>query len=100
MKVIVLGAGLVGTPMALDLSKDSQFEVTVADLSQEALDRLRIRDPSISTIQLDLSNSSKIASLVKDHDFVLNAVPGFLGFQTLTAIIKAKRNVVDIAFCP
>ena len=100
MKVIVLGAGLVGAPMAIDLAKDSSFEVTVADLSEQALDSLRVREPKVSTIQTDLSNPEKIASLVKDHDFVLSAVPGFMGFKTLRAIIEAKRNVVDIAFCP
>ena len=31
---------------------------------------------------------------------VLNAVPGFMGFQTLKAIIEAKKNAVDIAFFP
>jgi saccharopine dehydrogenase-like NADP-dependent oxidoreductase len=29
---------------------------------------------------------------------VINAVPGFLGFQTLRAVIEAKKNVIDIAF--
>jgi saccharopine dehydrogenase-like NADP-dependent oxidoreductase len=29
---------------------------------------------------------------------VINAVPGFMGFQTLKAIIGAGKNVVDIAF--
>jgi len=37
MKVIVLGAGLVGAPMAVDLAKDGKFEVTVADINQLAL---------------------------------------------------------------
>ena len=39
MKIIVLGAGLVGGPMAIDLANDDNFEVTVADISQESLAR-------------------------------------------------------------
>ena len=31
MKVVVLGAGLVGGPMAADLARDERFEVTVVD---------------------------------------------------------------------
>lgn len=100
MKVIVLGAGLVGGPMALDLAKDSSFEVTVADLSQDALDALSKRDAQLTTVQADLSNAEKVVSLVQDNDIVLNAVPGFMGYKTLETIIKAKRNVIDIAFCP
>ena len=30
MNIIVLGAGLIGAPMARDLAADSQFNVTVA----------------------------------------------------------------------
>lgn len=32
------------------------------------------------------------------YDTVLNAVPGFMGYATLAAIIEAGRNVVDISF--
>ena len=41
MKITVLGAGLVGTPMALDLAKESGFDVLVAaaqPLGANALD--------------------------------------------------------------
>ena len=37
MKIIILGAGLVGGPMAMDLAAEPSFEVTVADRDQEAL---------------------------------------------------------------
>ena len=40
MKVTVLGAGLVGAPMTLDLAKNPAFDVTVVDLRTETLDRL------------------------------------------------------------
>jgi len=35
--VTVLGAGRVGRAMALDLAKDGEFEVKVADASEQAL---------------------------------------------------------------
>ena len=41
MNVIVLGAGLVGAPMAIDLNKDEKFEVTVVDYSDDALKSLK-----------------------------------------------------------
>ena len=37
MNIIILGAGLVGGPMAIDLSKDERFQVTVADINKDAL---------------------------------------------------------------
>lgn len=96
MKIIVLGAGLVGGPMALDLATDPGFAVTVADISNEALDRLKSHP--ISLVQADLSDPAAVTSLVSEFDMAVNAVPGFMGFQTLKAIIEAGKSVVDIAF--
>lgn len=98
-KIIVLGSGLVGAPMALDLAKDPQFAVTVADISPEALKKLG-GYKNIKTVQADLSDAAKVKELVKGQDLVVNAVPGFLGYQTLRAVIEAKKNVIDIAFFP
>lgn len=99
MKVIVLGAGLVGAPMAFDLAKDSDFEVTVADRSDESLAKFA-NQAEILTIQKDLSDIEVVKEIVADQDIVLSAVPGFMGFQTLKAIIDAGKNVIDIAFFP
>ncbi|PIQ09142.1 MAG: saccharopine dehydrogenase [Ignavibacteriales bacterium CG18_big_fil_WC_8_21_14_2_50_31_20] len=99
MKIIVLGAGLVGAPIAFDLAKDNEFDVTVADFSLTSLNKFGKYD-SIKTIQLDVSNKDSLASVISDFDFVLNAVPGFLGFETVKTIIEANKNVVDISFFP
>lgn len=97
-KVIILGAGLVGRPMALDLSKDDRFTVTVADNSDEALHRVREKSPNILTVKKDLSNPANVTDLVSNYDFVINAMPGFLGFQTARAILEAGKNSVCISF--
>ena len=98
MKIIVLGAGLVGAPMAIDLAKDGEFEVSVADKSNKSFDRLK--PYNIKTLQEDLSDVNRVKALVGEYDMVINAVPGFMGFNTLKAIIEAKKNVIDIAFFP
>ena len=36
-----------------------------------------------------LSNPEDVTTLVSNYDFVVNAVPGFMGFKTAKAIIKA-----------
>jgi len=97
-KIIVLGGGLVGGPMALDLAAEERFAVTVADIDEVALEKLRARQPKLSVIREDLSSPSKVTELVAGYDLVLNAVPGFMGYATLAAIIEARRNVVDISF--
>ncbi len=99
MNVLVLGCGLVGRPMALDLANDESFNVTVADINLKNLKRIPAALP-IKKMQKDLSNPDQLKSLFKKADIVVNAVPGFMGFNTLKEIIKAKKNVVDIAFFP
>jgi saccharopine dehydrogenase-like NADP-dependent oxidoreductase len=96
-KIIVLGSGLVGAPMALDLAKDPRFEVAVADISGESLAKCAA-DGSIRAIRSDLSDAARVRELAAGHDLVLNAVPGFLGFQTLKAVIESGKDAVDIAF--
>ena len=97
MNVLVLGSGLVGRPMAIDLSKDKSIKVTVADYSNINLNKIPKEFP-IKKLEIDLSDLSQLTTLIKEYDIVLNAVPGFMGFNTLKEIIKAGKNVVDIAF--
>lgn len=109
MKIIVLGAGLVGGPMALDLAKDSKFDVAIADINPANLLAVEQRWKSLSvkgfqtgkplqTIRQDLSDPAQVTKLVSDFDMAVNAVPGFMGFRTLNAILEAGKNAVDIAF--
>jgi len=97
MKIIVLGAGLVGGPMAIDLAKDPRFEVTLADRNPASLAEAGAKFP-IVTLQRDLSDPSAISDLVKNYDMVVNALPGFLGYNTFKSVIEAGKNIVDIAF--
>ena len=98
-KIIVLGVGLVGAPMAFDLAKSGEFDVTVADYSAASLLKFK-NNPQIKTIEKDLSDAVNVSALVKGYDMVLSAVPGFMGFNTLKAVIEAGKNVIDIAFFP
>jgi saccharopine dehydrogenase-like NADP-dependent oxidoreductase len=95
MNIIVLGAGMVGRAMAVDLAK--KHSVTSADLSKKNLDLL---PSNIRKIEEDLSNADKIQEIIADTDLVIGAVPGFMGFQTVKTVIEAKKNIVDISFFP
>lgn len=85
--------------MARDLAGDPEFKVTVADYQTLNLDRLGKNFPG-TRVNADLSDRGTLEKLIRDHDIVLSAVPGFLGFETLKAVIESGKNVVDIAFSP
>ncbi|MBU0743166.1 saccharopine dehydrogenase NADP-binding domain-containing protein [bacterium] len=96
-KICVLGAGLVGGPMALDLAADEGFEVTVADRDEATLAQLAARAP-LRTALRDLSDPAAVGELAAASDLVLEAMPGRLGFHTLRTVIESGRDVVSISF--
>ncbi len=97
-KIIVLGAGMVGSAMAIDLSKD--YKVTSTDINVDVLKKLKEKQVNINTFLLDVNNKTELQKVIQQFDLVVCAVPGFLGFQTLKNIIEAKKDVVDISFFP
>ena len=95
-KVVVFGAGMVGSAMALDLSQEHQ--VTCVDINQNNLQPLK--EKNINVISSDFNDSEKIKAIASQHDLIIAAVPGFLGFNFLKEIISAGKNIVDISFFP
>ena len=93
--IIVLGGGMVGSAIAVDLHKE--FNVTVADVNSDRLNKLQ-SDNAVKAIQKDLSNADTVKEIVKDFDLVIGAVPGFMGYKTLHSVIDASKDVVDISF--
>jgi lysine 6-dehydrogenase len=94
--ILVLGAGMVGSAMAADLS--TKHAVTVADLSSERLETMQLKYPKIEILQVDVCDKTTLQSVVSNFDLVVCAVPGFLGFETIKTAIEAGKNVVDISF--
>jgi len=94
---------MVGRAMALDLAR--RHEVLALDASRKGLDRLEAeaaRDGSrpISTRVVDVTDESALAAAVQGRDLFVAAVPGFLGFRTLRALLEQGAPVVDISFFP
>lgn len=96
--VIVLGGGMVGSAMAIDMTK--RHSVTLADYSQSVLDKVKLKCDSLNVQQLDVTNTAELKHTIDPYYLVICAVPGFLGFKTLKSIIEAKKNVIDISFFP
>lgn len=98
MKIAVLGAGMVGNAIALDLA--SRHFVTALDVSEKNLSLLNKKNSRIEIQQADLRNYDSYSQLLSPFDLVVTAVPGFMGFKTLEATINCGKNVVDISFFP
>jgi len=96
--IIVLGAGMVGSAMAIDLS--AKYKVTLTDINLNTLSKVKEKYSNLEIHQLDVTDQNALKESLKSFDLVICAVPGFLGFKTLKTIIEAQKNVIDISFFP
>lgn len=99
--VVVLGAGLVGSVIASDLSETKGFRVSVVDRSAESLARAEARGGGrVKAIEGDLGDPKVLRKLTSGADLVVGALPSTLGFRTLQAMIEAGHRYCDISFMP
>jgi len=98
MNIAVLGAGMVGRTIALDLAHS--FNVTSFDLDEENLQLLKQRNSSIAIHQADLQDYARYKNWLAPFDLVVSAVPGFMGFDVLKSVIACNKDVADISFFP
>ena len=96
-KIIILGAGMVGKAMAIDLSSD--YDVTSVDIDSNSLEYLS-KNYDIKTKVLNVKDEKELSAAIQNFDLVVSAVPGFLGLQTMKTVIENKKDLVDISFLP
>lgn len=94
-KISVLGCGLVGSAIAVDLCRD--YNVTVSDSDFEKLIEIQSKNP-LRIIQSDFLKQSELKRIVEDSELVISAVPGAIGFKLLKSLVELNKNVVDISF--
>lgn len=98
MRIAVLGAGMVGRTIANDLQ--NTHEVTSFDIDDRNLSLLKSKNERISVKKANLTQFDNYSSWINSFDFVVTAVPGFMGYACLEAVIKAGKSVADISFFP
>lgn len=96
--ILVLGGGMVGSAMAIDLA--SNHHVTLTDINSQRLKEVKDKCQNLNTHVLDVTDEKQLKEVLKKANLVICAVPGFLGFNTLKHIIEAGKDVVDISFFP
>ncbi len=96
MKAVQLGCGLVGSVIATDMARD--YDVTVVDLNEKALDALKAKVPSVKTVVGSCVDAGILAPLLKDADIVTAGVPGRFGYKMMETVIGLGKNLSDISF--
>ncbi len=98
-KIVILGCGAVGKYMAIDLCKDTSYEVISVDVNREVLEELAREYPIKIKVE-DLSTAEAVTRTVEDADIVIGSVPYSIGYSMLENVIRARKNIVDISYFP
>ena len=91
-KALVLGCGLIGKTVALDLAED--FSVTVMDPFEKALATLADRN-DIKKIQKPADDAAALAEAAKDADIVCGLLPSHLEGASQRQILEMGKNYVS-----
>ena len=92
MNIAVLGAGMVGGVMAVDLAKE--HSVTSIDVSEKNLQRVQQQNADIKTIKANLKDYASYKNLLEPFDLVVTAVPGFMGLRQITFPLAISKNTL------
>lgn len=98
-KIIVLGAGMVGSVIARDLAGDANLDVAMADISRKNLAKLA-DVPNLTGAEVDLARPESIKAAVRTADAVVGALPSVFGLAALRAVIESDKPYADISFMP
>ena len=103
MKLLVIGAGMMGSAAAYDMARqDAVSAVTLADnnlkLAKEVAARVNrlTGDKKVRAALLDASKEKDAVRLMKGHDGALSAVPYFLNLALAKAAIASGCHFADL----
>src|SRR5258705_12130526 len=87
MKILVVGgAGAMASGTVRDLASPLHTRITEVVIADQSLERCQalakaIGDPRLTAVALDVSDRGRLATLLRQADLCINAVPTLLGHQ-------------------
>ena len=103
MRMLVIGAGMVGWAAAYDMARAARVEsITIADCNEQTVNEAvaRIgqwtRTGKVRSITLDAADMTAARGARLRHDGVLSTVPSFLNLDLAKAAIESKYHFVDV----
>lgn len=101
MKILALGCGDMGRMAITALIPSPKItSITVADKNYPLAKKFTelAGSEKLSPVEIDVADEKKLVDLISEHDLVINTIGPYykFGVPILQAVIKAKRNYVDI----
>jgi len=99
MKILLLGAGMMGRAIAYDLARTTDVaEIIIADMDSSKVKRLIdwVRSEKLKGINVDVRKNSQVIPLMKGCQVAISAVPYFFNSGLARAAVDAGVNFCDL----
>ncbi len=103
MKLLVIGAGMMGSAAAYDMARSAAVEsITLADMdgkrAKQAAERVNklSRGKKVSALKVDATSNRAITKLMRRHQAALSCVPYFYNLKLAKAAIEAGCHFADL----
>ncbi|KXT15751.1 hypothetical protein AC579_1514 [Pseudocercospora musae] len=96
-KVLLLGAGFVTRPTAVELDK-AGVHVTVACRALESAKKLAEGLKHATAVSVDANDAAALEKAIAEHDLVISLIPYTFHAHVIKAAIKAKKHVVTTSY--
>ncbi|EMR74390.1 saccharopine dehydrogenase-like oxidoreductase [Thermoplasmatales archaeon SCGC AB-539-N05] len=99
MKIIVLGAGMMGRAIAYDLDRYSNFDnITIADKDDETLRSAEnfLEGNNIDFTSLNVEDANEVKKHFQNIDITISAVPYRFNYNLAKIAIETKTHFLDL----
>lgn len=92
-KILVLGAGKIGSTVADMIAHYLRLPVTLADARPGNCSQ---RDDLVTRIELDVEHGEQLAAVLASHRVAINCLPFYLATRVACAAVKAGSHYFDL----
>jgi|HubBroStandDraft_6_1064221.scaffolds.fasta_scaffold21035_3 lysine 6-dehydrogenase len=103
MKILVIGAGMMGRAAAYDMARSQRVQsVTLADNDAARLEQAVVHvnqlagGDKVRAVQFDAADSGAALEVMRGHDGILSCVPYFYNLGLVKAAIRAGCHFADL----
>ncbi|MEM4613820.1 MAG: saccharopine dehydrogenase NADP-binding domain-containing protein [Ignisphaera sp.] len=99
MKIVVIGVGTIGKVIIRDLLERWKVdEIIAVDYNFKELEKFvsSLNDPRVKPLKGDIRNIDEIAEIMKKGDVVVNSTWYEFNIHAIKAMLKAKRDMIDL----
>lgn len=99
MKMLILGAGMMGRAIAFDINKYSKStNIQIADKDPNAIQTTKefLRNKNIKYTKINLNKTNLIKEIFNKNDIVISAIPYHQNYNLSKLAIETKTHFLDL----